>query len=41
MVDVALYWHCWQVATKSLDVLTRALVEGGRQTLAQPDPWPG
>ena len=34
MVDVALYWHCWQVATKSLDALTRALVDGGEQMLA-------
>ncbi len=30
VVDVALYWHCWQVATNSLDSLTRALVEGAR-----------
>lgn len=34
MVSVALCWHCWQVATKSLDVLTRELVDEGRQTLA-------
>jgi LysR family transcriptional regulator (chromosome initiation inhibitor) len=34
MVDVALYWHCWQVATKSLDILTQALADGARQMLA-------
>lgn len=34
VVDVALFWHCWGVATKSLDVLTCALVDGGRRMLA-------
>lgn len=34
VVDVALFWHCWGVATKSLDVLTQALVDGGRRMLA-------
>ena len=33
-VEVALYWHCWTVATKSLEGLTQALVEGARQMLA-------
>jgi LysR family transcriptional regulator (chromosome initiation inhibitor) len=34
LVDVALYWHCWQVATKSLAILTQALADGGRRMLA-------
>ena len=36
VVDVALFWHCWQVATKSLDILTKALVEGGKRWLGAP-----
>ena len=28
VIEVALYWHCWQVATNALDILTQALVVG-------------
>jgi len=39
-MDVPLYWHCWNIPSALLALLTKALREAGRKELIQPEPKP-